>query len=57
MDIKNQNNKKLGELIKELSEKHLTIKNEIIHLIDKLDVVEKDYKEIINELKKRYTNS
>ena len=56
MDIKNQNNKKLGILIKELSEKHLTIKKEIIDLIDKLDVVEKDYKEVINELKNRYTN-
>ena len=54
MEIKNKNNKKLGDLIKELSHKHVNIKNEILFLVEKLDVIEKDYKEIITELKNRY---
>jgi len=54
MDIENKSNKKLGDLIKELGDKHVNIKSEILFLVEKLDVIEKDYKEIITELKNRY---
>ena len=54
MDIKNKSNQKLGELMKEFSENHKTIKKEILLLIEKLDSVESNYKQVINELKERY---
>tara|TARA_R110001583_G_scaffold93302_1_gene236132 strand:+ start:5809 stop:5982 length:174 start_codon:yes stop_codon:yes gene_type:complete len=54
MDIENKSNKKLSVSLKELSDKHGNIKNEILFLVEKLDVIEKDYKKIITELKGRY---
>jgi len=54
MDIENKSNKKLSESLKELSDEHTNIKNEILFLVEKLDVVEKNYKEVISELKNRY---
>jgi hypothetical protein len=54
MNNENKSNKKLSESLKELSDKHINIKNEILFLVEKLDVIEKDYREVITELKNRY---
>tara|TARA_R110002020_G_scaffold152787_1_gene330675 strand:+ start:290 stop:463 length:174 start_codon:yes stop_codon:yes gene_type:complete len=54
MNNENKSNKKLSESLKELSDKHISIKNEILFLVEKLDVIEKDYREVITELKNRY---
>ena len=35
MDIENKSNKKLGDLIKELGDKHVNIKSEILFLVEK----------------------
>tara|TARA_R100000900_G_scaffold145558_1_gene131739 strand:+ start:490 stop:675 length:186 start_codon:yes stop_codon:yes gene_type:complete len=53
MEVNKKSNKALSELMDTLTEKHISLKNEIMEKLKNLDSVESEYNLIIEELRKR----
>ena len=54
MDLGNKNNKSLNTLLNEVKFQHEELKKEVLQKLNNLNKLEDKYKEVLEEIKKRY---
>ncbi len=54
MEVENKSNSQLNKLLNEVKEKHDAVKKHLLSKLGEMDSLEKQYKEVLGEIKKRY---